>query len=198
VLLTGEGIFDDSTKILSWADAKATHGRKLFPQNVETRIQIEEFEDDLDEDFGVAGRLWMYTHMLTELPLIIQYSKAHGVPWYERMLMPLVFPRMKNLLRKYLRMKSTSRKDSQSKVNAVFEEVAKRLADGRSFLFGDQFTAADLTFASLAAAVLLPEHYGVPLPKLSELPAEMAEQVRVWRAHPAGQFALRIYQNFRR
>lgn len=46
-------------------------------------------------------------------------------------------------------------------VRALFAELGERLQGGRRrYLVGDAFTAADLTFASLAALVLLPEQYG--------------------------------------
>ena len=56
---------------------------------------------------------------------------------------------------------------------------------------GERFTAADLTFAALAASVLMPPEYGVPLPQPDELPTPMATTVRELRAHPAGAHALR-------
>ena len=64
-------------------------------------------------------------------------------------------------------------------VLAEFDFIAERLADGRRHLCGDRFTAADLTFACLAAAVVLPPEYGVALPQ--PLP-----ELRVFREHPAG------------
>jgi glutathione S-transferase len=36
-------------------------------------------------------------------------------------------------------------------------QVDEALADGRPFICGETFTAADLTFASLAAPVVLPK-----------------------------------------
>ena len=81
---------------------------------------------------------------------------------------------------------------------AVFDSVAKRLADGRPYLCGDQFTAADLTFAALAASVLMPPEYGVPLPQPEELPEPMAAAVRELRAHPAGAHALAMFRSERR
>ena len=36
-------------------------------------------------------------------------------------------------------------------------QVDQALADGRPFICGEKFTAADLTFASLAAPVILPK-----------------------------------------
>jgi len=67
------------------------------------------------------------------------------------------------------------------------------LEDGRPYLCGEAFTAADLAFAALAAPVVLPREYGVPLPAVEELPPDMAAAVRAFRAHPAGAFACRLF-----
>jgi glutathione S-transferase len=79
----------------------------------------------------------------------------------------------------------------------VFDAVADRLADGRRRLVGDRLTAADLTFAALAAAVLMPPEYSVPLPQPDELPAAMAATVRELREHPAGAYALELFRTER-
>src|SRR3954453_21766698 len=46
-----------------------------------------------------------------------------------------------------------------------FDFAAGGLADGRGYLAGDRFPAADLTFACLAAPALVPPEYGVELPQ---------------------------------
>ena len=84
------------------------------------------------------------------------------------------------------------------RVRAEFDLVAERLADGRRYLCGDRFTAADLTFASLAAAVVIPPEYGTPLPQPDVLPEPVASAVRAMREHPAGAFALRLFREERR
>ncbi|MGZ4272698.1 MAG: glutathione S-transferase C-terminal domain-containing protein, partial [Solirubrobacteraceae bacterium] len=82
-------------------------------------------------------------------------------------------------------------------VDRVFDAVADRLADGRPFLLGDRFTAADLAFAALAAPMLLPSLYGSPLPPPDAMPPEAARHVRRMRSHPAGRFADRLYREER-
>src|SRR5436190_130680 len=73
-----------------------------------------------------------------------------------------------------------------------FDFVAGLLADGRPYLCGERFGAADLTFASLSAPCVVPPVYGVPLPQPEQLPAHTAALVRRAREHLAGSFALRI------
>jgi glutathione S-transferase len=62
---------------------------------------------------------------------------------------------------------------------------------------GDRFSVADLTFAALAAPVILPPQYGVALPPLEVYEREARERIETWRSSPPGQFARRIYAEHR-
>jgi glutathione S-transferase len=93
---------------------------------------------------------------------------------------------------------ATSPSRDETSVREAFDAITERLADGRRYLCGDRFTAADLTFAALSAAVLVPPEYGVALPQPEILPAETASAVREFRAHPAGAYALRLFRDERR
>jgi glutathione S-transferase len=87
--------------------------------------------------------------------------------------------------------------ESEKRVDATFDRVAERLADGRPYLVGERFSAADLAFAALAGAVVMPPQWGVPLPTPDELPPVAAAKVRELREHPAGRFALRMFEQER-
>jgi glutathione S-transferase len=50
----------------------------------------------------------------------------------------------------------------------------------------------------MAAPMLMPPEYGVPLPQPVELPPSMASVVRELRAHPAGEHALMMFREERR
>jgi glutathione S-transferase len=54
-------------------------------------------------------------------------------------------------------------------------------------------TAADLTFASLAAPVLLPDQYSEYLPDEELVPPAFREVSNHYRALPAGKYGLRMY-----
>ena len=79
----------------------------------------------------------------------------------------------------------------------AFDEVAARLGEGRRYLVGERFTAADLTFAALSAAVIWPQQYGSPLPQPADVPNDLAAEVESFRSHPAGRFAMRLYASER-
>ena len=83
----------------------------------------------------------------------------------------------------------------------IFREldwVAGLLADGRPYLSGDRFGAADLTFGALSAAVVAPRDYGIPLPAPADMPPATRAFVERARAHPAGAFALSLVERHRR
>jgi glutathione S-transferase len=56
---------------------------------------------------------------------------------------------------------------------------------------------SDIAFAVAAAPVVLPASYGGPIPTFEEMPPEVQALITDMRGHPAGAFALRIYQEER-
>jgi glutathione S-transferase len=104
---------------------------------------------------------------------------------------------MRFLLRRGLRITPESAIRSLDRVREVFDTVGRRLAEGRRYLVGERFTAADLTFAALAAPVLLPRGFGAPLPTLAELPAPILPLIEEMRGTDAGAFAQRLYRDER-
>ena len=86
---------------------------------------------------------------------------------------------------------------SRRKIDACFERVAQA-PHGEGYLVGDQLSVADLSFAMLAAPLLLPKQYGAKLPSLEALPMSLQEELVAYREHPAGRFALRIYDEIER
>ena len=105
---------------------------------------------------------------------------------------------MRRLIDRYLDVDDATAAESRERVRAVFDEVGGRLSDGRRFLVGDAFTAADLTFAALAAAVLIPSRYGVPLPPARGA-ARAVRRARCGRCASTrrARFALRLYDQER-
>lgn len=139
----------------------------------------------------------MYNEIRGRRDLAMAYGCA-GVPAWERRALALAYPAAVRVIDRFLDITPTTAAASLAQVRAIFDGVAKRLSDDRPYLCGDRFTAADLTFAALAASVLMPPEYGVPLPQPDELPLAMAAVVREFRAHPAGAHALTMFRDERR
>jgi glutathione S-transferase len=197
VFVTASGdVLAESADILRWADAQVEPGRRLYPDG-ETGAQAAAFETSLDDGFGPDGRLWMYEQTLPVLEQMVPWALA-GVPRWERGLFRVSGPMVNFGLRRYLGVDAAESAAALERVDRVFDDVAERLSDGRRFLVGETFTAADLTFAALAAPVLLPERYGSPLPPAEAMPYAAAQVVRRLRAHPAGVFADRLFAEERR
>lgn len=197
VLVWGDRVFTDSADIVEEANAKAPPGRGLLPENPDAAVEVRALQRDFDERLGPEGRRWMYNALRGRRDIAIAYG-CTGVPAWQRRGLPLAYPAASRIIDRYLNVTPAAAAQSEAEVRATFDEVAARLSDGRPYLCGDQFSAADLTFAALAAAVLMPPEYGVPLPQPEELPAAMAATVRELRTHPAGAHALKMFRQERR
>ena len=197
VLVCGDRVLAESADILDEADAKAPLGRRLYPDDPGAASEVRAIERDFDTNLGPHGRRWMYNEMRGRRDLAIAYG-CTGVPAWERRVLPLAYPAVIRVIDRYLDITAETAARSEAQVRMTFDAVEERLSDGRPYLCGERFTAADLTFAAMAASVLMPPEYGVPLPQPRELPVAMAAAVREFRAHPAGAHALAMFRDERR
>jgi glutathione S-transferase len=192
VLVAAEGVFAQSADILAYADRRTEPGARLYPDEPSLREEVVAVERDFDADLGPEARRWAYFHILPRRDLGRAYN-CTGVPAWERRAFPLLFGVVSGYVRHLFAIGPETGAQAGAAVQRTFDAVAARLQDGRPYLCGDAFTAADLAFAALAAPVVLPRGYGVPLPAVEELPPDMAAAVRAFRAHRAGAFACRLF-----
>ncbi|MBK9263947.1 MAG: glutathione S-transferase family protein [Polyangiaceae bacterium] len=195
-LVTNDGVINDSTNILGWIDKRAPEGH-LYGRSDAERREIERIEDLCDEQLGPHTRRWAYFYLLPMRDLTLRMTRD-SAPKVEHAVMSVVFPVARKMMQRAMKITPKGAERSRQKIDEVFDEIAKLLADGRKFLVGDGLSAADITFASLAAVVVLPEQYAATLPRIDDLPAEARAGIRAWQEHPAGQFALRLFRDHRR
>jgi glutathione S-transferase len=197
VLVCEEGVLGESAEILAYADARMPAERRIYPDDPSAAEEIRALERDFDERLGPQGRLWMYYRLRKRRDLALAYGCA-GVPAWERRFLQVGFPLAMRMIDRLLVITPATAEQAEADVRATFDDVDARMSDGRPYLCGDRFTAADLTFSALAAAVLMPPEYGVALPQPPELPPEAASLVREWRERPAGAHAMRMFRDERR
>ncbi|HEY5196375.1 MAG TPA: glutathione S-transferase family protein [Solirubrobacteraceae bacterium] len=196
VLVCDAGVLAESAEILDYADAHAPADRRIYPDDPAAVAEIRGLEREFDDQLGPQGRRWMYHVLRRRSDLASRYGTA-GVPAFERVMLPVLYPAVYAWIDRHLEITQETADQSIDEVRAVFDAVGERLADGRAYLCGDGFTAADLTFSALSAAVLMPPGYGVELPQPDELPVAAADVVHELRAHPAGRHALAMFRNER-
>ena len=191
VLAYGSRRFVDSTDILVHADA-ACGGGFLYPRDTALRREIDALEARFNTELGPHTRRWAYWQLLPHARLL-RSLWSRGVPRVEASMIPVIAPVARLLVRKAYKITPESAQRSIERVRGIFRNVDERLSDGRRFLAGGRFTAADLTFAALAAPVLLPVECRAVQPALDEVPAGMREEVVKVRDTEAGRFALRLF-----
>jgi glutathione S-transferase len=196
VLVTPTGTLADSTDILRWVDRRAPRSASLYPDDAAGRATVEALEDDFDRGLGPATRRVGYFHLLADPPAARRFVAASFGP-AARVALRVAFPAMAALMRRGMRIDAAGAARSLARIESTFDAVEARLAGGARYLVDDRFTAADLTFAALAAPVLLPPEYGAPFPPLDEVPSSFRDLVARLRAHPAGVFARRVYRDHR-
>ena len=183
VLVAPEGVFADSEWIVRYADAS------LFTPEAEPLSRW------LDDELGPRTRRLIYAHILPYKRGVLPYNNQ-GVPGWEARALDTGYPAVARWGGWLFDITPDTLHEEPERIHALFDAVAERRAG--TYLCGEHFTAADLTFAALAAPVLLPPEYGIRLPTIDELPDAAVRDVRAFRAHSAGEYALKLYREQRR
>lgn len=197
VLITEAKTLTDSTDILHYLDAITPVNLRLYPTDPSLRQEVLHLADLFNIQLGPAIRCWAYFYLFNNRKLI-QELWCEGVPPVERTLFPIVFPLLRSFAVRKLNITAETAAESLETIKQIFEKVNNQLADGRSYLVGDCFSAADFTFGCLAAPILMPPEYGGKLVQLHQLPDEMADVHQELRETPAGAYGLRLFREQRR
>jgi len=196
VLVTPEGSLGESEEILEWVDERTPPEQRLFPADREERDAVLGVSRRLDERLGPTGRRLMYVNMFPHRKLMLRFNNQ-GVPAWEDRLLRTGWPLIVRYASRELGIRPGVEVEDEAAVWEEFDYVAGLLADGRPHLCGERFSAADLTFAALAAASVVPPVYGVPLPQPEVLPPDVRTLVQRARDHPAGRYALKVFEERR-
>jgi glutathione S-transferase len=184
--------YSESTDILRYAD---DHGSadKLFTGDRE----VERLEEHFDRYLGPTARRAVYDDVLRLPRAKLADLLGRDAPNWEKRVARIATPVIGGMIRRGLKVNPAEVKRSKEMVDTIFGEVEALLKDGRRFLTGDEFTAADLTFAALASIIVFPNGYARYALPFAELPPDVAEVVQRYREKPAGAFIMRMYDEHR-
>lgn len=170
-----------------------------------------EMESLFDAKLGRAIQRIFYfelyrTESLKDTMLICWGSKSDKIPFYQKILLQILFPVYKHALRHFLNLNEKTYKNSMSDIEEIFELVEKRLSKNK-FIMGDELTFVDITFCSLAAHLIIDGNtFANGLIKddwpnfedskeLQNL--ELYKHVKKFRKMKAAQFVRDVYKNHR-
>jgi glutathione S-transferase len=194
VLTDGDTTVTDSTAILQYLDRYAPPELRLYPE--QDLDAIEEWEELFDETLGIESRRWVYFHAM-QTPQLALRTSSQGVPGWQAAVAPFCYPLLKAYITRHLSVSAERVHSGLENSRRLIARVDATLSDGRSYLVGDRFTAADLTLASMMAPFLMPPEYGVRLPQ----PDEVSEAMRViheeMRDTCTGQYVMHLYRSHR-
>ena len=196
VLVTPDGVLGESEQIVAWADERTAAEHRLLPAEPAARAEVMQLCRRFDAELGPKARRLMYVNMFADRDLLLRFNNT-GVPRWEDRLIRLAWPVVQRYASRHLGIEPGIEVHDEAAVWREFDFVADLLADGRPHLCGTRFGAADLTFAALSASMIVPPVYGVPLPQPDLLPPHIAALVKRAREHPAGRYAMALFEERR-
>jgi glutathione S-transferase len=162
VLVDAGQAIAESNKILTYLDRQYPD-QCLTPTAPSKKQEAMEWERFADKEIGVHVRRICY-HTLLDNPDIVIKFFSQGGPWYSKLLLKLIFPKLKGKMRKLMDINPDSVKNSKLRLEIALNRVQERTKTNR-FLVGDSFTRADLTVAALLAPLFSPKGYGLDWPE---------------------------------
>jgi glutathione S-transferase len=195
VLVTDEEVLTDSHDILAWVDRRVPDV-KLYPEDIAS--EVVRLESLFDKKVGPAARRLAYHALMKDLPALRDLFSMRAPKW-ERAATGALLPMMIRMMKRGLKIDDRGAARSAEQLAAASAEIEAQLEkSGGPWLFGDRFTAADLTLAALMTPLVVPPSFADAHLCESMLTSEPARaMVARHRDTPAGQLVMRAYERER-
>jgi len=167
ILVDGDRVIQGSDSIITYLDETYAE-QSLTPASEKLKNEALEWEQYVDREVGIHVRRCCY-HVLLEHPDIVTPFFTHQGPWYGKLYLHFVYPKLVKSMRKFMNINQESEQRSRQRLENAIDKLHDHLQDNK-FLVGDQFSRADLSAASLLAPLCMPEKYGLNWP--DQLPQE--------------------------
>jgi glutathione S-transferase len=185
----------ESRDIVAYAEEQSPGA--LYPSDQTQREEVVALEAEFDREIGPHLRRWAYGDVLHRPELVLRFL-TFGVPGYERSVTRALFPLVRAGMRRAMAIDDAGVARSRERMNSVVTSISARFDDGRRFLVGERFTAADLTLAALLAPLFAPVGYGEMRFEGTLFDgARFVEDAARWCESAAVRHAMRMYESER-
>lgn len=189
VLDDGRLLCDSSAIARHASEHYGTPETTLYPE--EHRAEIEAFERRVSERLGPHTRRLVYYHLLQDSRLMALLADKN-VGRVQAWIFKRGFFAERWLLRRALGVNHSRYESSLARMREETTALSEELGD-RPYLFGERFTAADLTAACMLAPVLMPPEYGAVLPALEDCSEQTQALIEEFRQTAIGRYGLRMF-----
>ncbi len=168
----------------------------LWPADPARAAEVDALEEELDEQLAPAVRDWMYSWGMYQRGLARKIFDRR-LPLHHRLYLAAVAPSLPKLIRRRFKLDQVPAGQHLARLQEIWSRMDARLADGRAYLTGETFTAADLTLAAMGGQVIGVEGYGGQTVSLGDRPPEARATSEKFAASPAGRLITRVYREHR-
>lgn len=195
VLVADAEVLTQSHDILAWVHRRSP-SVGLYPKDVAS--EVEALESLFDKKVGPAARRLAYYALMKDQG-VIRDLFLHSASGWEGPATKALLPVMIGMMKRGLKIDDAGAARSEAQLASVLTEVESHLEkSGGPWLFGDRFTAADVTFASLMTPIIVPPSFADAHLCASMLESEPARSMVARRRESrAGTFVLRAYEKER-
>jgi|GEM_PF-1235269 glutathione S-transferase len=196
-LLHGNGPSVASARaIVDYYDQNCPVEKRLVPAEADLAAAVNADWSRFNIVFGGAVAVVCYYHLLPHRAIMIE-PFTRGVPELEAISLDTNYAAYAGLINNLLQLSASGAQHALTRLQSIVAETDQRIADGRQYLVGDRFTLSDMALATSAGPVLLPEHYGSPIPPFEVMPSELQAIISELREHETARFVERIYRQHR-
>ncbi len=173
-------------------EAKAPPELKLIPNDPAAAKEVDELQHYARFTVGGAVVNWSYWNLL-KYKSVVWPSLTTQVPWYEKLVWFVLYPIMRGLMYKGLKLDQSVADEGLKTIYAGFDKFDAMLADGRPYLTGDKLTYADLAMSACLGPMILAQGYHGMLPNHAKCPVFMQKIYAELRARPTGLHIQKMY-----
>jgi cytochrome P450/glutathione S-transferase len=196
VLVKTDTLLYTTDSVVQYLDQLSEPAKRLLPDDLVTRKQVLELYNLFTNEFEDKVTKFVYVQMLSDASLARSVF-TKDAPFSEKIAYKTNFGNISKTIKEELNLSALSPGELLAVIRKTFQQVSNMLADGRKYLTGAALTMADIAFASIGAALVLPEEFGGVMPQINQVPDAYRNAVSELRATKAGQFILDIYQEDR-
>jgi glutathione S-transferase len=191
ILKTPEATIQDSSRILRWLEQQK-QPLALIPQALSVEVHaVEQRFDAIGKDVA----RFLYASSFGSGDKHIKKLWTDDATPVQAAIIRAFYPVIRWGFKRKIGITNANTVRAQQRITEVVNWLEGQLSDGRAYLVGGQFTAADITAASLLAPIACPSQH--PVYSDPAYQRIMVGAIAPWRDRPALQWVRNMYEQHR-